>query len=89
MTATAILFVIVVGILLVGLLYMLWRFWEDYARITPEETEYERDMASLNDAQANRFRDDQLTRQIDADTAWQVMVRRGRRAAGRGRRRRK
>jgi hypothetical protein len=85
---TALIFVVIVGVLLVGLLVMLWRFWEDYARITPEETEYERDIASLNDAQANRFRDEQLTRQIDADTAWQVMVRRGRRAAGNRRRRR-
>jgi hypothetical protein len=85
---TALIFVVIVGVLLVGLLVMLWRFWEDYARITPEETEYERDIASLNDSQANRFRDEQLTRQIDADTAWQVMVRRGRRAAGNRRRRR-
>lgn len=83
---TAIVLVALSAALLIGLVLVLWRFWEDYARITPEETEYEREMASLNDNQANRFSDDQLTRPIDTDTGWSIMVQRGRRNNRRRRR---
>jgi hypothetical protein len=76
---TSLLLVIVAGIVLVGVVVSLWRFWVDYAHITPEEADYERGMATLNDDQANRISDDQLTRPIDTDTGWAIMVRRGQR----------
>lgn len=88
---TALLLVIVAGVLLVGLVISLWRFWIDYANITPEESDYERGMANLNDDQANRISDDQLSRPIDTDTGWAIMVRRGQRTnrrRGTGRRKR-
>ncbi|GAB4438678.1 MAG: hypothetical protein OHK0015_32630 [Chloroflexi bacterium OHK40] len=68
----------IAALLLVGLLALIWRLWSDYARLTPEEEEREREIASLNDAQANRVSDQQLTRPVDVDSAWQTMVQRGR-----------
>lgn len=75
----------VAAVLLVGLLALIWRLWAEHARITPEDEEYEREIASLNDAQANRLSDQQLTRPIDTKTGWDIMVSRG----GRGRPRRR
>lgn len=63
--------------LLVALVVALWRIWADYADRSPEDEELERELASLNDAQANRVSDTQLTRPVDADSAWQTMVQRG------------
>lgn len=72
--------------LLVALVVALWRIWADYADRSAEDEELERELASLNDAQANRVSDTQLTRPVDPDDAWQTMVRRG--GAPRKRRRR-
>lgn len=72
--------------LLVALVVVLWRVWADYANRSPEDEELERELASLNDAQANRVSDSQLTHPVDTDTAWQTMVQRGGRPPRRRRR---
>ncbi len=69
---------------LVGLVALLWRLWREYARLNPEVEERERELASLNDAQAHRVSDQILARPPDPDAAWQTMVERG----ARGQRRR-
>jgi hypothetical protein len=79
-------FFIVAAVLLLGLVYLIWRFWFDYANVGPEVSAFERDVAELNDAQANRISDEQLTRPLDTDSSWQIMVRRG---SGRTRRNRR
>jgi hypothetical protein len=63
--------------LLVALVVVLWRVWGDYANRSREDEELERELATLNDTQANRVSDTQLTRPVDADAAWQTMVQRG------------
>ncbi|MCX7790345.1 MAG: hypothetical protein N2378_06865 [Chloroflexaceae bacterium] len=68
---------------LIGLVALLWRLWRDYAQLSPEAEERERELALLNDAQANRMSDQVLARPLDPDAAWQTMVERG---AGRRRR---
>ena len=78
----AILFIIC-AIVLLSIVYMLWRYWDDVARVTPEEEAYDKRVASLNERQANRMSDKQLVRQLSEDDAWTIMVARGRRAATR------
>ncbi len=75
----------VAALLLLGLVALLWRLWSDYAQVDPEEEQHEREIAALNDAQANRISDQQLTHPVDTDAAWQTMVQRG---GGRRRKRR-
>jgi hypothetical protein len=72
-------------------LFVIWRYWGSLARVSPEEQEYDERMAALNERQANRLSDDQLTRPLSDDDAWAIMVSRGRqqrqgRPARRGRR---
>lgn len=66
-----------VALALIALVVTLWRFWADYANRSPEDEELERELASLNDAQAHRVSDTQLTNPVDADSAWRTMVERG------------
>jgi hypothetical protein len=75
--------------LLLGLIAIIWRLWGDYVQVDPDDEEHEREIAALNDAQANRVSDQQLTRPVDADSAWQTMVSRGAAAPQRRRRRRR
>ena len=75
------------ALLLIGIVVLLWRLWGDYVQVGPDDEEREREMAALNDAQANRVSEQQLARPVDADDAWQTMVQRG--AAPRRRRRRR
>jgi hypothetical protein len=77
------------ALLLIGLIALVWRFWSDYVQVSPEDEEREREIASLNDAQANRVSDEQLTQPPDVDAAWQTMVRRGAADAPRRRARRR
>jgi hypothetical protein len=67
----------IAALLLIGLVALIWRLWGDYVQVSPEEEEREREIASLNDAQANRVSDQQLTHPLDTDSAWQTMVQRG------------
>nr|WP_044200602.1 hypothetical protein [Oscillochloris trichoides] len=84
---TAYLLFAVAGLLLILLVALVWRFWQNVAQVSPEEEELDRTMASLNDSQANRVSDEQIVRQMDAETGWQIMVQRGQQSAPRRRRR--
>ncbi len=59
-------FVIVAG-LLVFVFLAIRRYWEARVNITEEEEELERRMASLNERQANRRRDDEIVRLLRGD----------------------
>ncbi|NJN17831.1 MAG: hypothetical protein HC822_16925 [Oscillochloris sp.] len=76
------------ALILIGLIVLAWRLWGAYTQRTAEEEEYERNVASLNDQQANRMSDGQIRRPIDIDTGWDVMVQRGKPERRRRRRRR-
>jgi len=65
------------AIVLAAIIVLIWRLWADHTRLSPEDEEREREIASLNDDQANRLSDKQLARPIDTDTGWSIMVRRG------------
>ena len=78
----------IAALLLIGLIALVWRLWSDYLQVSPEDEEREREIASLNDAQAHRVSDQQLTHPPDIDAAWQTMVQRGSAGAPRRRRRR-
>ena len=72
--------------LVAGALLLVWRYWNAIARVSPEEEEFDERMTALNDRQANRLSDEQLTHPLTDDDAWSVMVQRGRRARERQRR---
>jgi hypothetical protein len=59
-------FVIVAG-LLVLVFIGIRRYWEARVNITEEEEDLERRMASLNEQQANRRRDDEIVRLLRGD----------------------
>ncbi len=61
-----ILFVIVAG-LLVFVFLAIRRYWEAQVNITEEEEALERRMASLNERQAHRRRDDEIVRLLRGD----------------------
>jgi hypothetical protein len=65
--------------LVAGALLLVWRYWNTIARVSPEEEEFDERMTALNDRQANRLSDEQLTHPLTDDDAWSVMVQRGRR----------
>ena len=72
--------------LVAGALLLVWRYWNNIARVSPEEEEFDERMTALNDRQANRLSDEQLTNPLTDDDAWSVMVQRGRRDRERRRR---
>jgi hypothetical protein len=72
--------------LVAGALLLVWRYWNSIARVSPEEEEFDERMTALNDRQANRLSDEQLTHPLNDDDAWSVMVQRGRRDRERQRR---
>ncbi len=78
------LFLIFLALIAVAL-YAVWRYWGTLARVTPEEEEFDERVAALNERQANRLSDEQLTRPMSDDDAWNIMVRRGQSARERGR----
>jgi hypothetical protein len=65
--------------LVAGALLLVWRYWNAIASVSPEEEEFDERMTALNDRQANRLSDEQLTHPLTDDDAWRVMVQRGRR----------
>jgi uncharacterized membrane protein YqiK len=84
---TIVLFLIA-AVILIGLIGVIWRLWQSYVRVSPDDEAFEREIASLNDAQANRLSDQQLTRPIDTETGWHLMVQRGQEDTRRRRRQR-
>jgi hypothetical protein len=78
---------VLVAVVLAGLAFLVWRLWEDYVNKSPADEELERDLVSLNDAQANRVSDTQLRRPVEPDDAWRTMVERGKAPTRRPKRR--
>jgi hypothetical protein len=73
------------GLLLVVIIAVLWRYWSTLVDRTPEEEAYERRLTKLNERQANRYSDDELTVTPNEDDAWAIMVERGRSSGRRDR----
>jgi hypothetical protein len=73
-------------VLLGAALVLIWRYWKSIANVSQEEEEFDERMTALNDRQANRLSDDQLTHPMSDDDAWTIMVQRGRRDRERRRR---
>lgn len=67
------------AVLLLGIIYALWRYWRRLAPLSPEEEEYDERVAALNERQANRMSDEQLRNPLTEEDAWKIMVERGRR----------
>ncbi|HEX6292434.1 MAG TPA: hypothetical protein VFZ66_24825 [Herpetosiphonaceae bacterium] len=72
-----ILFAIVAG-MLVFVFLAIRRYWEARVNISEEEEDLERRMASLNERQANRRRDDEIVRLLRGDEQPVVGERRNR-----------
>ncbi|ACL23335.1 hypothetical protein [Chloroflexus aggregans] len=74
---------IIIAALVTGLLgfigWAAWRYWREQVNISPEDEILTREIAELNDRQANRISDQRLRSGIDPDEAWQIMVHRGQR----------
>lgn len=70
---------LVLVILIALVLFGVWRYWNNLARVSPEEEEFDDMVSALNDRQANRISDEVLTNPLSDEDAWQIMVRRGRR----------
>jgi hypothetical protein len=68
-----------------AVVYGVWRYWNNLVEVSPEEEAYERQVANLNERQANRISDEQLTKPPSDDDAWQIIQRRGQRAMRRQR----
>jgi hypothetical protein len=66
-------------VLLCGVLFAVWRYWDNLTRLSPEEEEYDERVAAMNERQANRLSDDQIRTPVTDDEAWNIMVRRGQR----------
>ena len=71
--------------LLTGIIVVLWRYWRDYANITPEEEAFDKRVAALNERQANRLSNEQLAQPVSEEDAWKIMLQRGAQARRRAR----
>ena len=74
---------LIVAVVLGAVLVAVWRYWENAVNVSPEDDEFDKRVAALNERQSNRLSDDVLRADIDEESAWQIMVERGRRAARR------
>jgi hypothetical protein len=68
---------LLVAVIVCGVLFAVWRYWNNLTRLSPEEEEYDEQVAAMNERQANRWSDEQLTTPLTDDEAWNIMVRRG------------
>lgn len=75
-----------VALLLLGWVFLAWQNWRRTTQFTEDDERYDQRVASLNDRQANRLSDDQLTNPASDEDAWELMVRRGERQRERERR---
>jgi hypothetical protein len=71
------------AVLLLSAVYVVWRYWDNLSRRTPEEEAFDERVAALNRRQANRISDEDLTHPLTEDEAWQVMISRGQRGGRR------
>lgn len=84
MSAEILLFLFL-AVAVLAVVYGVWRYWHGLVDVSPEEEAYDREVADLNERQANRISDEQLTKAPSDDDAWQIMQRRGRQAMRRSR----
>jgi heme/copper-type cytochrome/quinol oxidase subunit 2 len=71
---------VITAALCLALAFIVWRYWENLTRVSPEDQEREQHIAQLNEQQANRLSDEQIQAMLSGDDeAWQTMVRRGKR----------
>lgn len=68
------------AIILVVIVYALWRYWDNMVNLTPEEEAFDRRVKRLNERQANRISDEDLARPLSEEDAWRIMVARGQQA---------
>lgn len=73
----------IVAALLIGVLVALWRYWDGISHGSADEDAFDKRVAALNERQSNRMSDELIRANMDDDSAWQIMVERGRRAARR------
>lgn len=73
----------VVAAVLVGVVVAIWRYWDSVSRTSPEDEAFDKRVAALNERQSNRMSDDLLRSKIDEESAWRIMLARGKRAARR------
>lgn len=81
-----------VALLLLGWVFFAWQNWRSNTQFSEDDERYDEQVASLNDRQANRLSDDQLTHPVSEEDAWKLMIQRGqrqRRTANRRRRSRR
>ncbi|WP_322821786.1 hypothetical protein [Chloroflexus sp.] len=74
---------ILVTLILGSIGIVAWRYWREQVNISPEDEELLREIAELNERQANRISDQRLRSRVDPDEAWQIMVQRGRKSSRR------
>lgn len=77
---------LVFGLLIAAGLFLVWRYWMNIARRSPEEQEFDERMSALNERQANRISDRFLAQPLTDEDAWRLMVQRGMRLDTRRRR---
>lgn len=70
-----------VALVILAVIVALWRYWDSISQRSPEDEAFDRRLAALNERQSNRMSDRFIRADMDQDTAWQIMVERGRRAA--------
>ena len=58
---------VLIAVLLVGLVVLIKRFWEGQVNKSDEDVAWDRRVSSLNEAQANRRRDDEIVRLLSGD----------------------
>lgn len=68
----------IVALLLFGWVSYAWYNWRRTTQVSEADEYYDKRVVSLNNRQANRLSDNDLTRPIHEDDAWQIMVQRGR-----------
>lgn len=74
---------LVVAAIVIAVVVGLRRYWDTVSRGTSEEEAFDKRVAALNERQSNRMSDELIRADMDDDSAWQIMVERGRRAARR------
>jgi hypothetical protein len=73
----------VLAVILIAVVVAIRRYWDDQVELSADEEAYDKRVARLNERQANRFTDEQLTAPPSNDDAWQIILQRGRRALAR------
>lgn len=68
---------VAVALILIILVYMAHQLWQSYTRFTPDDKDFEDQIAKLNDYQSHRLSDKHLVNPLSSEDAWALMVRRG------------